>query len=219
MENTHELKDRASQLDQAARWLVFLGGVAGPILFVAAFTIDGLLRPGYSPIHQAISDLGVGPDGSLMDGLAVVIGLLWIGFALSLTRIIRPAEGRVWLWIGSFFLALRGLAFITVAIFTEAPATVRIHSLGASIGLSSLLIALFAMGIGLRQNSSWRGWGNATLAACLATLALVALEFWAFTPGTLLAPAQLGGLMERLVYLETLAWYVAFGWRLFKRGE
>jgi hypothetical membrane protein len=44
--------------------------MAGPILFVVAFTVDGLLRPFYSPIHQAISDLGVGPNGNLMDAIA-----------------------------------------------------------------------------------------------------------------------------------------------------
>jgi hypothetical protein len=25
-----------------------------------------------------------------------------------------------------------------------------------------------------------------------------------------------GGLMERVVFIEILAWYVAFGWRLFR---
>jgi hypothetical protein len=36
------------------RWLA-LGGVVGPLVFVATITIAGALRPGYSPIQQAIS--------------------------------------------------------------------------------------------------------------------------------------------------------------------
>ncbi len=48
------------QRNLTARWLA-LARVVGPILFVGVFTLAGFLRPGYSPIHQAISDLGVGP--------------------------------------------------------------------------------------------------------------------------------------------------------------
>jgi hypothetical membrane protein len=36
--------------------LLVLAGIIAPIIFVLVFTIDGLLRPGYSPSHQMISD-------------------------------------------------------------------------------------------------------------------------------------------------------------------
>jgi hypothetical protein len=49
----------------------------------------------------------------------------------------------------------------------------------------------------------------------VVTLVLVAVLFWAFKPGTPLAPAKVGGLIQRVVSVETLAWYVVFGWRLF----
>ncbi len=39
---------------------------------VAVFTLAGFLRPGYLPIHQAISDLGVGSNGWLLDGSIVI---------------------------------------------------------------------------------------------------------------------------------------------------
>jgi hypothetical membrane protein len=213
--NAKKQNSEPSRPDRADRWLVFVSGVVGPILFVVAFTVAGLVRPGYSPVHQAISDLSVGQNGSLMDTIAVVFGLLLIGFALGFARILRPLLGRGWLWLDSAFLILRGLAQITVAIFTEAPATVRIHSLASIVAITSLVAAFLVIGIGLRRNARWRKWGNYSLAACLATLVLAAIVFWVFTPGTPLAPAQLGGLMERLLYIETLAWYAAFGWRLF----
>jgi hypothetical protein len=44
------------------RWLA-LGGVIGPVLFVITFTVAGLARPGYSPVDQAISDLGIACGG------------------------------------------------------------------------------------------------------------------------------------------------------------
>jgi len=116
--------------NQAARWLALIGGVINPIAFVLTYTVAGFLRPGYSPIHQAISDLGVGSNGSLLDTLAVISGLLLIafvvGFALSMRRVLTLG----WRWFGSAFLGLRGLALVTTAIFTEAPSTVAIPFAG-----------------------------------------------------------------------------------------
>jgi hypothetical protein len=66
-----------------------------------------------------------------------------------------------------------------------------------------------------RRVSGWHGYGWYSLIAALVKLVLVAVEFWAFTPGTPLAPARVGGLLERVLSVEMLAWYVVFGWRLF----
>ncbi len=190
--------------NQTARWLALIGGVINPIAFVLAYTVADLLRPGYSPIHQAISDLGVGPNGSLLDAIAVLHGLLLTAFAVGFALLMRQVLTVGWRWVGAVLLGLRGLANVTTAIFTDAPATVAIHSL-----------ATLVIGLGLRRTSQWRGWGTYSLVAALVTLVLVAVEFWAFRPGTPLAPAQVGGLLERVLSVETLAWYVVFGWRLF----
>jgi hypothetical membrane protein len=200
---------------QAARWLVLIGGVLNPIVFVLAYTVAGLLRPGYSPIHQAISDLGVGPNGWLMDSIAVLHALLLMAFAVGFALLMRQVLTVGWLWFGTALLVLRGLAQVTTAIFTDAPATVRIHSLATLVALVSMISAFLVIGLGLRRNSRWRGWGTYSLVAALVTLVLVAVMFWVFTPGTPLAPAQVGGLMERVLSVEMLAWYVVFGWRLF----
>ena len=204
------------QWNPTARWFVLIGGVVNPVAFVLAFTVAGILRPGYSPIHQAISDLGVGPNGSVMDAIAVISGLLLIGFAMGFAISMHQVLNSGWRWSGTTFLVLRGIVLVTVAIFTEDPSTVRIHSLAATIGVISMLSALTSIGLGLRRNRKWRRWGNYSLVAALMTLVLVAVEFWVFTPGTLLAPLHLGGLIERVVYVETLAWYVAIGWQLFR---
>src|SRR6266699_769538 len=75
--------------NQAARWLVLIGGVINPIVFVLAYTVAGILRPGYSPIHQAMSDLGVGPNGSLMDTIAVLQAQLVMAFAVGSALIMQ----------------------------------------------------------------------------------------------------------------------------------
>ena len=59
-----------------------------------------------------------------------------------------------------------------------------------------------------------------TLLASVATLVLVGLTFYTFsfyefTPGPV-PVGQYGGLMERVLFIEILAWYAAVGWRLFR---
>src|ERR1051326_4746317 len=61
--------------NQAARWLA-LAGVVGPMLYVGVFTLAGFLRPGYSPVRQAVSALGVGTNAWLLNTDAVVFGVL-----------------------------------------------------------------------------------------------------------------------------------------------
>ena len=203
--------------NQTARWLALVGGVINPIAFVLAYTVAGLLRPGYSPIHQAISDLGVGPNGSLLDAIAVLHALLLMAFAVGFILLMRQVLSVGWRWSGAALLLVRGLAQVTTGLFTDAPATVRIHSLATIVALLSMMSAFLVIGLGLRRTSHWRGWGTYSLVAALVTLVLVAVEFWAFTPGTPLAPAHVGGLLERVLSVEMLAWYVVFGWRLFVR--
>ncbi len=108
------------QRDLTARWLV-LAGVVGPIVFVAVFTLAGFLRPGYSPIHQAISDLGVGPNRWLLDVSAMITGLLLMGFAVGFALSMQPVLSRGWRWLSAVLLALHGLDLAIAGIFTEAP--------------------------------------------------------------------------------------------------
>lgn len=199
-----------------ARWLALIGGVLNPVAFVAAFTIGGLLRPGYSQIHQAISDLGVGPNGWLLDFAGVIHGLLLIAFAAAFALSMQSVLAPSWRWLSTGLLALRGGAFVMVAIFTEAPATLRYHITGSIIGLTSLVLAMLVIGTALVRVTGWRCWGTFTLVMCLLTLVLVVLENLTFRTGTPIGSARLGGLLERLLYVVSLGWFVALGWRLFR---
>jgi hypothetical protein len=58
-----------------------------------------------------------------------------------------------------------------------------------------------------------------TLLASLATLVGVGLTFSTFSSYHTSGPSpvgQYGGLMERVLFIEILAWYAAVGWRLFR---
>jgi hypothetical membrane protein len=197
------------------RWLT-LAGVVGPLLFVVVFTLAGFLRPGYSPIHQAVSDLGVGSNAWLLDGSAIINGLLLIGFAVGFALSMRQVLSQGWRWSSAVLLALHGLGIAVAGVFTEAPSTLAIHwKVGASLAFFGPIVAFLVVGLALRRDARWRGWGISLLGASLLTLVLIAATFWVFTPGSTLASLRLGGLLERMSFIEIEAWYVVIGWRLF----
>jgi hypothetical protein len=62
-------------------------------------------------------------------------------------------------------------------------------------------------GIRLRRLDTWRTIGTYSIAASLASLALIMIMFGTWTLG-------IGGLTERLFFAEIMTWYVVVGWRL-----
>lgn len=215
MINAERSQRAVAQAGDLARWLA-LGGVIGPILLVVAFTVAGTLRPGYSPIRQAISDLGVGPNGWLLDIALVANGALFIafaaGFAISMREVLSPG----WRWSSAVLLAVPGCGGAIAGIFTSAPATRTIHwLLGAYLFFIGAVVAFLVAGLALRRASRWRGWGTALLIACAVTVVVLAVMFWSFAPGTTVMSTRVNGLMERLGVIEIIAWYVALGLWLF----
>jgi hypothetical protein len=85
-----------------------------------------------------------------------------------------------------------------------------LHSLGFLVAFGSLIIALFMIGLQLRKDRAWRGYGWYSLLTSLVTLLLIILPYafpWYW--------AQLGGLNERMLLVEAVAWHVVTGCRLF----
>jgi hypothetical membrane protein len=188
--------------------LLALGGVIGPLIFVVACTIAGFLRPGYSPLHQAISDLGVGSLAWLLNLSVIAMGLLLIACSAAILQTLGPALGDPWRWVCAGLLALPGLGFAWAGIFTEAPATVTLHwVVGMPLVAIGSIAGFLITGIRLRRLHSWRGIGNYSIAASMASLALITIMFTTWTLG-------IGGLTERVFFLGIMAWYVIVGWRL-----
>lgn len=193
--------------------LLALGGVIGPLMFVAACAIAGFLRPGYSSVHQAVSDLGIGSLAWLLNGSLIVMGMLLIACCAGFLRRLGPALGDPWRWVCSGLLALPGLGFAWAGIFTEAPATVTLHwVVGMPLVATGSIAGFLITGIRLRRLDSWRGIGTYSIAASLASLALIIVMFGTWTLG-------IGGLTERVFFLEIMAWYVVVGWRLSNDGS
>src|SRR5262249_22521590 len=72
-------------------WLS-LGGLLGPVVFTLTYTVAGLLRPGYSAVDQAISDLGIGTNAWALNVSLIALGVLLVSATIAFYRIIRPSR-------------------------------------------------------------------------------------------------------------------------------
>ena len=199
------------------QWLA-LGAVAGPVLLVFAWVVLGLLRPGYAPMRQQISDLGVGTNALPMDAAFVLSGLLLLGGVVGIFQSTWRDVGTKARWICMVLLALSPLGLVVVGLFTEAPSTVAGHAVGAILVFQTPVVGFLVTGFVLWRRQRWRRIGRWLLLASSLTLVLVYSLFQAVLPGEALHLTQLGGLIERAALVEIHAWYVALGWLGFRRS-
>jgi len=59
-------------------------GMIGPVLFTLSFTVNGFLRPGYSPVRNYVSELSIGPQGWIQMVSFMFLGITVMLFALGL---------------------------------------------------------------------------------------------------------------------------------------
>ncbi len=196
--------------------LAALIGVVSPILCVLVFTLAGLLRPGYSPIHQVISDLGAGTDGWILNADLIISGLVSIIFAFGFYQQMRQVISRGWLLAGTILLMLSGIGVANEGVFHQPspgdPAAhlyIVLHNIGLAVLFYSLIIALLIVGWQLCRTASWRGYGWYLLLTALATLGLLIL------PAQIAGSGHIGGFIERAQVIVGFSWSVVIGWRLF----
>jgi hypothetical membrane protein len=197
-----------------------LGGIAGPVALVTAFSVAGAMRPGYSAIRDVVSDLGLGPRGWIVNGAGLLNAVLltaWVAaFARRARTTLAPGRRR----LSAALLEVPAIGYAVASVFTEAHATNDIHVFaGAVPALVGPALAFFVTGLALRRNEHWRGWSGYSFAAALATAILVALTVWLLEVDVRPAGASIGGLAERALIIETLAWYVVAGWRIARKPE
>jgi Protein of unknown function (DUF998) len=178
-------------------WLA-LAAPVGSIGSLILYIVLGALRPGYDPVRQQISVLGIGSHGFWMDlgfvlsGLFVIIGM--IGFARAL-RLSPGREAAV-----TTLLAFPGLGLIICGFF-HMDTHLLVHTIGAQIACG-LPIFTFAISAGLlwrttRPIAIWL-----LVAAALTLLALLGYMFLSPTTPADFKTIQGGGtvgLWERIL--------------------
>jgi hypothetical membrane protein len=203
---------------------VLLGcGAAGPPLFVAAFLVQGALRPDYSALRHPVSSLALGDLGWGQAANFIVTGTLLLAFAIGL----RPALGRygggIW---APLLIGLVAVGLVGAGIFTADPvngyppgtpdtpvytAEGALHDAFSIPVFVALPAACCVVGYRLARAGHrwWAAYSAGTAAVFLPGFVLASLGF---SQHPTLTP--IGGLLQRLTLLVGLTWLTALALRL-----
>lgn len=149
-----------------------MGGVIGPAMFVAAWSILGARTAGYAPADDAISRLaasGASTQTAMTAGFVVFgVGLPLYGSALR-----RTLPGPAWVLATATGLATLGVAATPLG----SPAGDALHGTFAALGYATLAaVPLAAAGplaaMGRRRWAQWSVLAGLASAACLAATVL-----------------------------------------------
>ncbi len=186
-------------------------GVVAPIMFCSVFTIAGLMRPGYDPLRQYVSELALGPNGWLQTANFLVMGLLLIAFAAGLHHGI-PDGPRV----SPALLVVAGVGFLLSGVFArDLPGSTPtlsgdVHKYASYI-LLALPLASLSIAPHLKQDPCWRVLAPYSVAAGLLTLLLLPGYFWGIQAASL-QPWM--GLYQRILIAIPMSWLEVMAVRL-----
>ena len=207
---------------------LLLCGVAGPVLFVLAFLVEGATRPGYNPVHHDVSLLSLGDGGWAQVASFIVSGGLIAAFGLGLARVrSRRLAGR---WI-AWLVVVVGLALAWCGVFVTDPAQgyppgSQGPSPGALVGIPSnptwhsllhflgsivTFVGLAVAGIlTARRGTRWRG--PAARAWTIGSVLTAAIVLGGWVTGLVTGGSGGGppteGLLQRISIVAGMQWLV-----------
>ncbi len=197
-------------------------GVLGPLLFVAAFLIEGATRPNYSARRHFISSLSLGERGWRQIANFLLSGTLLLGFAIGLRRRFHAGNGSRW---GPNLLGLYGLSYLGAGLFATDPVlgyppgaprrrTARgtLHNLASLVAFTSLPAACFVLARRFAHNPAWRGWSHYSISTAMLMSVFVILASLAAR----FAPNESPGLFQRLSVITGNGWIVLLALRLLR---
>ncbi len=206
--------------------ILMLCGMSAAIIYVVTVILGGLLRPGYSHLFEAISELVAdgAPNRSLLSSLFLVYNTLLCVFGISLFLKVRDqSRGRISGSIGSLALTLLvGVAGILMElVFPQDPGGLpttfagTMHIVMASVASLGTMIAVLMLGLWFRNTAELKGYSTYSL----ISVAVI------FVSGGLTAAAMansypLFGLLERITIGTFIGWMFIIGWKMFQlEGE
>jgi hypothetical protein len=199
-------------------------GIIAPALFVAVFTIEGWLRPGYDPITTYVSALSLGPRGWIQITNFIVLGMLMLVFTRGVAAEIQSGKASRW---GHICLTLIALLFIVSGPFimdlTGTPlgqATIHgtIHGLAGGIIFILMPVSCFIYLRRFRQDPEWQyfHWGTLLLGIIVA-VAVLLLTFSTKLPSLQSIFVDWLGLIQRFIIVPFMIWMFIFALGVLRR--
>jgi len=205
--------------------LLLLCGSSAAVIYIGTVILGGLLRPGYSHISMAISELVAegAPNRSLLSSSFLLYNVLLsvFGFGLFL-KANSPSRGRARGIIGSLALVLVGIAGILMElVFAQEPRgtattfTGTMHFVMAGVASLGTMVAILMMGLWFRNFPEMKSY----VAYSVISVAVI------FVSGGSSAAAManhspLFGLLERITIFTFTLWIFVIGWKMTQwKGE
>jgi hypothetical membrane protein len=141
------------------RQMIFaLCGILAPIIFWLMVIVESLIRPGYSPVHNFVSDLGVGSLAILQNINFMIFGLLTIFLGLGLNGSL-PTPGRRSLKTGIWLVIIFGILIILAGVFPENYGSGALHQSVSAFAFISIIAAQLLIWKGLKGDD-FAIWGE-----------------------------------------------------------
>lgn len=208
------------------RVLAGWAGVIGSALFVAVFTVEGWLRPGYDWRSTFISELSIGPRGWIQILNFIILGTLFLVFTWGVAAEFREGKASK---AGPLLLAIIGFSFLVSGpLVTDLARTPRdqmslhgiLHGIFGALVFSLSPISCFVFWRRFREDPNWKHLQGWTLTAGIITTAAVVL-LSAATKTTVIPNALTpwNGLIQRMVIVPYLIWIFTFAFTLRTQGD
>ena len=212
------------ELTLGQRRLAAWAGIIGPALFVAIFTIEGWLRPGYEPLSTYVSALSLGPRGLIQIANFIVLGVLLLVFTRGVAAEFQTGKASRG---GPILLTTIAILFLVSGPFLMDPTgtplnqvTVHgtIHGLAGGIIFLLMPISCFVYLRRFRADPNWRSlqWWTLALGIIIAA-AVVLLTISSKLPEVQNVFKDWLGLIQRTIIVPFMLWVFIFALGLHRR--
>jgi len=200
--------------------ILALGGIAGPILFVAIVIVSAALRLDYSHAENFISELGA--TGTPYAGLMNYAGFLPAGsmlavFGVALGNALPRNRATI---LAAILVTLFGVGIAASGVASCDPGCPQtggsvenlVHNRIAPIAFLCLIVAAGIFGVHFRSNPAWRSLAVFSLVSSLLGLCLLV------GLASSLDSRALTGLWQRLLLAVLFFWCAVVGVRVFRNS-
>jgi hypothetical protein len=205
-------------------------GIAGPLLFIAVFLLEGITRPGYSQWRNFVSQLSTGDGGWVQVVNFLVCGTLVLLYSIGLRQALRGTRGAIG---APVLLGLFAITLLVAGIFSTDPglgyppgapqvqtSSGAIHGLAGLFAFTLLPATCFVMAWHFATEPNSRPW---TIYSITVGLLMVAL-FVAFATVSSMDeagkwPNAPTGLLQRIAIIAGWTWMAMVAWHLLRRSQ
>jgi hypothetical protein len=198
-------------------------GMIGPVLFIIVFTLEGWFRPGYNPLGMYVSELSLGPRGSIQIVNFIIFGLLFLIFTRAVANEFRNGKASK---AGPILLTIIALCFLISGPFVTDPGTIFtyqmswhgiLHGIFGALVFSLAPISCFIFYRRFREDLRWQMLSKWTITACIIiVIAVIFMKIGQIPPSIINANV---GLIQRVALITYLSWIFTFALAFYRRNR